>query len=288
MPQFNEIKSNYRTVEPPADIELRIKRSFKHAQNYKWKNTARKTIFIAASLMILLTAAVNVNHDFAMTLSEIPVFGQIIKVLHLKFEVIETDNVYANIEAPVITGLENETLQATLNAKYFEENKALYETFKKEMAAIEEAGGHLGIDSGFEIKTDTDQILSIGRYYVNTVGSSSTTFQFDTIDKIEGIMITLPSLFVDDSYVERLSTYLITFMKADMVLNPDNVYWVREDDFDPFVSISPEQNFYLTENGKLMISFDKYTVAPGYMGVVEFEIPTETISDILVSNRYIK
>ncbi|MDU5177028.1 RsiV family protein, partial [Clostridium sp.] len=40
--------------------------------------------------------------------------------------------------------------------------------------------------------------------------------------------------------------------------------------------------------GKLVISFDKYEVAPGYMGVVEFVIPTEILSDSLVSNEYIK
>lgn len=32
----------------------------------------------------------------------------------------------------------------------------------------------------------------------------------------------------------------------------------------------------------------KYEVAPGYMGVVEFQIPTEVIKDALVSHEYIK
>jgi len=52
--------------------------------------------------------------------------------------------------------------------------------------------------------------------------------------------------------------------------------------------ISPNQNFYITEEGKLVISFDKYEVGPGYMGIQEFEIPTEVIADILVSNEYIR
>jgi len=30
----------------------------------------------------------------------------------------------------------------------------------------------------------------------------------------------------------------------------------------------------------LVISFDKYEVGPGYMGIQEFEIPTEVIADI--------
>ena len=55
-----------------------------------------------------------------------------------------------------------------------------------------------------------------------------------------------------------------------------------------FKSISPEQNFYITEASKLMISFDVYEVGPGFMGLVTFEIPTELLQDVLVSNQYIK
>jgi hypothetical protein len=56
-------------------------------------------------------------------------------------------------------------------------------------------------------------------------------------------------------------------------------------DFD---SIAKDQSFYINNEGKLVISFDKYEVAPGYMGVVEFIIPSNVIADALVSNVYIK
>jgi hypothetical protein len=48
---------------------------------------------------------------------------------------------------------------------------------------------------------------------------------------------------------------------------------VEEGDISPFEKIKADQNFYLSSNHKLVISFDKYEVAPGYMGIVEFEIP---------------
>ncbi|HCM13126.1 MAG TPA: anti-sigma factor, partial [Lachnospiraceae bacterium] len=60
------------------------------------------------------------------------------------------------------------------NEKYLEEGKSLYEGFNADMEELKKnGGGHLGIDSGYEVKTDTDRILSIGRYTVNTVASSS-------------------------------------------------------------------------------------------------------------------
>jgi hypothetical protein len=156
----------------------------------------------------------------------------------------------------------------------------------------EKGGGHLGVDSGYVIKTDTDRILSVGRYVVNTIASSSTTFKYDTIDKKNEVLITLPSLFKDDSYVdiisENIKEQMIKRHEADDMM----FYWVEgveeEGLVDLFEKISKEQSFYINSEGKLVISFDKYEVAPGYMGIQEFVIPTEVISEILVSDEYIK
>lgn len=287
MNPLDSLKKQYLEVEIPSDLDLKIQRTLK--EHYKMKITKRlKTVLVAAAAFIaVFTGAVNVNQSFADTLSDIPIIGGLVEVLSFRFDSIQTENVHANIETPVISGLENETLEAALNQKYYDENKTLYEDFMEEMKVIEAEGGHLGVDSGFVVKTDTDRILSIGRYYVNTVASSSTTFMYDTVDKLEGVLLTLPSLFTDESYVDVISEYLVQYMKDDMIQNPDNVYWVLQDDFTIFEKIKADQNFYLTENNKLVISFDKYEVAPGYMGVLEFEIPTEVIKHILVSDVYV-
>ncbi|WP_416212753.1 RsiV family protein [Paenibacillus donghaensis] len=41
-------------------------------------------------------------------------------------------------------------------------------------------------------------------------------------------------------------------------------------------------------DGKLVISFDKYEVAPGYMGVLEFIIPTQCDCRFISKSCYIK
>ncbi|MDH8677822.1 DUF3298 domain-containing protein [Fusibacter bizertensis] len=279
----NEIE-RYKSSQIPDDLEMKIRRTFKVNRR---KKSLQRVVATAAAVMLLLLGSANINESFAIAISEIPVLGNIVKVLNFRFETIDNENIHVNVETPVITGLDNEVLENSLNAKYYEENKALYDDFIANMGEVEAVGGHMGFDSGYEVKTDTDEILSIGRYYVNTVGSSSTTFSFDTIDKIEGIMITLPSLFKDQTYVETISKYLVEKMEADMKADSDKIYWVGEDDIEAFKQINEDQNFYITAEGKLIISFDKYEIAPGYMGTLEFEIPTEIISDLLVSDKYI-
>ena len=40
-----------------------------------------------------------------------------------------------------------------------------------------------------------------------------------------------------------------------------------------FTGLTGEEDFYFDSQGQLVIVFDEYEVAPGYMGAVEFTIP---------------
>ncbi|HBM75574.1 MAG TPA: anti-sigma factor, partial [Clostridiaceae bacterium] len=236
---------------------------------------------------------INSSPAFALTLSKIPVVGNIVKVLTFREYNVDEGKYRADIKVPSIQGLKNKTLEDSLNEKYLAENKKLYEDFMAGMEDMKKkGGGHLGVDSGYVVKTDNDRILSIGRYVVNTVGSSSTTMKYDTIDKKNEILITLPSLFKDDRYVDIISESIKKQMIEQNKADENKIYWVAgvEDELpdELFDKIPKDQNFYINTEGKLVISFDKYKVAPGYMGIVEFVIPTEILSDDLVSNEYIK
>ena len=286
--KMDTAKLAYEAVKTPEQLSAVIENTFKKEQKRVARQPYIRSFQAVAALFMVFVLSINLNQSFAAAMGEIPILNHIVKVFSFRFDTIETEQVHASVEVPVITGLSNETLQAALNEKYLEENKKLYEAFKEEMKLIESEGGHLGVDSGYEVLTDTEQLLSIARYEVNTVASSSTTMKYDTIDKQEGILITLPSLFKDESYIEVISKYLIEEMRSIMKEDEMKVYWVLEDDFAPFDQIKHDQNFYITAENKLVMSFDKYEVAPGYMGIVTMEIPTEILLDILVSDTYIK
>lgn len=49
---------------------------------------------------------------------------------------------------------------------------------------------------------------------------------------------------------------------------------------EDFEAIKEDQNFYLNEEGQIVICFDEYEVAPGYMGLVEFAVDEEAVADI--------
>lgn len=288
MNKIEDLIKIYCDTEIPDELEYRVRHSIRGAKMKQYTQNIKKTAIALTAALLIFAGMVNLSPNLAMAMSEVPVIGSIVRVLSYRFDVIENENVNAHIETPVIEGLEDDGLQAELNEKYFEENKVLYEEFTQDMEAIMKSGGHMGVDAGYVVKTDTEALLSIGRYVVNTVGSSSTVFQYDTIDKVNEVLITLPSLFKDDQYIERISEYLIKTMDAAMKADADKVYWIKEEDMEPFKLMDANQSFYITDKNKLVISFDKYAVAPGCMGMVEFEVPTEVIGDLLVSDLYIR
>ncbi|WP_155594022.1 RsiV family protein [Lysinibacillus cavernae] len=292
--KLQELEKQYMEVPIPKELDFVVESTLKQGRKKKRNRTPQWLLGTAAAAM-LFTASLNVSPAMARTLSEIPVVGSVVKVLTwTEYEVAE-DTYDANIKVPSIENLENQDLANALNEKYRAKGKALYDEFIAEVGDLKaQGGGHLGVDSGFEIKTDNDQILSIGRYVVNTVGSSSTVMEYDTIDKENEILITLPMLFKDQHYIEAISENIKEQMRTQIAeSNGDKSYWVEgsgladEDLMEGFTTIKSDQQFYISDKGKLVISFDKYEVAPGYMGVVEFEIPTDVLKEDLVSMKYI-
>jgi len=289
MKKINKLKKDYDETVIPSELEDVVKASIRQAKASQKKRPFIKQWTIgAAAAAALFIGSVNVSPSFAMAMANVPILGAIVDVFTAQQLTVDEKTYQANVATPEIDGLTDEGLQASLNEKYLEENKMLFEQFQQDAAELEKAGGgHLGIDTGYEVITDTDQLLSIARYEVNTVGSSSTTMKYDTIDKQNSILITLPSLFKDDKYVDAISSYVVGEMEQQMDADEGVSYFLNSEFFEDFETIRADQSFYITDDNKLVISFDKYEVAPGYMGVVTFEIPTDLLSDLLVSDTYI-
>lgn len=292
--KMDELKKQYMATQIPEELQFTVQKALKEGKQIKMQqNVWKKWVGTAAVTVLIFTATLNMSSTVAQALSDVPILKNIVSVLTFREYNINEDTFNANLKVPAVKGLKNQALEDSLNAKYLEENKKLYQEFAQDMADLKaNGGGHMGVDSGYEVKTDNEKILSMARWVVNTVASSSTTMKYDTIDKQKEILITLPSLFKDDSYVNAISENIKQQMGEQMKVDPNKTFWLKgsgEDlQIDCFESIAQEQNFYINDNSKLVISFDKYEVAPGYMGIVEFEIPTPVIAKMLVSNEYIK
>lgn len=287
--KLEELKKEYHHIPVPDELDFVVRQALK--QN-KGRSVVRRSAIGAAAAVLLFVGSVNASPALARAMEQIPVLSQVVNVVTFTSYKLEEGGYSANIEVPSLENMNNKELQASLNSKYIEESKALYEQFVAETRLQDVEGGHFSLKSGYEIKTNNEQILSLARYVVETAGSAAESYQFDTIDKQNEWLITLPSLFKNDDYIAIISDNIKQQMISQMEQDDSLVYWVEQKGeeamSDAFQQIAADQSFYINDQQQLVIVFNEYEVAPGYMGIVEFTIPTQVLADVLVSDVYIK
>lgn len=287
--KISDMKNEYTAVPVPEELDFRIRRTLKKEKNkMKFRKWSKNILAGAASAAALFVITVNISPAAANAMAEVPAIGSLVKVVTFREYSYKDKNHEALVKVPEVSGLADKELQENLNEKYLEENTKLYQDFVDKVGTDDLDKAHLALFTDYKVVADTDSLLVLASEKTEIAASGSESVHYDTIDKENQLVLTLSSLFRDDSYLDVISRNIISQMKEKMAGDEGYVYFLDDGMDDDFKSIASDQNFYINEDGKLVISFNEYEVAPGYMGIVEFTIPTEVIKDILVSDYYIK
>ncbi|GLY12073.1 DUF3298 and DUF4163 domain-containing protein [Bacillus badius] len=276
------LRKDYKDIPIPKELDRIVAQALQEKPKKKTRPVWPASVAAAA---LLFTATVNFSPEAAQAMSKIPLVKELVEVVTFNEFKEEKGNASIDVKTPAITGLDNQALEDNLNQKYVEESQKLYEEFAKSAAA---ENGHFSMNSEYEKVTESPEILSVRRTIQRTQASGYIQNRYVTIDKENEVLITLKGLFKNGQYVPVISENIKEQMKQQMAADPNKIYWVSENEIEPFTQISPDQPFYINQDHKLVISFDEYEAAPGYMGPVEFIIPTAVISDLLVGERYIR
>lgn len=284
---LNDLKQQYFTIPIPNALDDVTRAAIERASLARRRALLPRSLFAAAAVLVACMLVLNLFPASAQALSKLPVLSSIISVLTFgRFAAKSDEQQYeVNIEVPQITGLSDETLQNSLNKKYLAQSKSLYDDFMKRVQLENGELMHQALDAGYNVMARTDNTISILHYVVEIGASGAEKQTFDTIDTQNQVLLTLPGLFRDDSYIERISENILSQMQQQMDDDDSVTYFIGD---DGFTGIDADQQFYINEGHQLVIVFDEYAVAPGCMGVVEFTIPTDVISDLLVGNEYIR
>lgn len=247
--------------------------------------TAKTVGGTLAVLVVAFSLSVNVSPSLAMAMSDVPVLGSVVRVVTFNRYENKIGGSEAEIVTPKIEGLENEELMNEINDALGENAHKLIAEFEKEALLLKEEYGdnaHMGVGSDYIVRTDTDEYYALDVFYYNTVGSSSTVHKFYTIDKKTGELVSLDGLFKENSdYVSVISEIVKDEMRRRNK-EEEGLFWIEDDEFtDSFEEIKENQNFFINEEGNIVICFDKYEVAAGAQGTPEFEIEKELIKEIL-------
>lgn len=263
-----------------AEKEL-LQEKFSKVSRKRGRNMKKQIISIAAAMVIVIGGfgiGVNTNEAFANSVSDVPVLGSLAKVFTVE-QVYEEDDAYvADLNIPGIEGLKDKELQSKINNLVKEQviaavddTKALMDEYKEAFLATggkEEDYHPQEINVDYDVKCLNEDILSFEVYKTETLASAYFDMFYYNYDLKTSKALTLRDLL--GSEYKEIANKQIKEQIAERAKDSDNMFF--EEDNGGFSGIDDEQQFYMNKEGNPVIVFNKYSIAPGYMGIQEFEI----------------
>lgn len=286
---MQDIKNEYDSIPVPEELESRVRASIQKARLQKrkensWIMKTRKIVVgvgaTAAAFMVGITGLANSNAGIASAMEQIPVLGAITRVVTFRTYEDETGGASAHIEVPQVEGGEavNDAIQQFTDAiiHQYEKDAKLYEG--------EPAGetDHYSLDITYETVTDNDKVFGLRLNQTQIMASGYESVVIYNVDKSTGKIMRLEDLFQKDSNYQEVLTKNIQQQMRDKMKADDSLYYWVDDENDGlnFKELSENATFYINKDNNLVIVFDEGEVAPMYMGVCEFVIPSDVTNEI--------
>lgn len=266
-----------------------IKNEEGFAENRKRKNgkRIRKTIeWIAAAAVIVVVVVPNISAKAAYAMEQIPILGNVIKAVTIRQYQYESERFSADIQevkleqSGEVEDFKTDASLAAINESIEEMTNRLIDRFE-EQVELGESYGSIYVEH--KVVTDTDTWFTLQVNVVEVAGSGTQYQYYYHIDKTTGEIASLKNLFKEEAdYITPISENIKKQMRDRMAADESKVYWVdsEEEAGFQFETIKEDQNFYLNDEGQIVICFDEYEVAPGYMGLVEFAVAEEVVAEI--------
>ena len=276
-------KREYDRIVVPEKGKEKMEEAVMRAKEKKERIRRKRrirSVGSAAAVFAILLILPNTSRTAAAAMQQIPVLGNFFQVVTIREYQVDEERYQADVKVPEVVpehmdGISEETAQQTkettdaINFDIRQATEELIEEFKSTMEEFEDGYGDIIVDS--EVLTDDERWFSLDLVLYQGAGSGYERHRHYTIDKTTGRRAELSDFFGED-YVETISEEVRAQMRKRMAEDENVTYWIDYEDVPEwnFESIAEDQDFYVNKDGKVVICFNEYEVAPGYMGCVEF------------------
>lgn len=291
---LEKAKRQYEAIEIPEELNKVIINNVKGRKEKEVIHMKKYYLAaIPAAAVIIFTVGLNTSYSFASAMEEVPVLGTVAKVLTIRsYQEKDVDKeVDVTVPKVEVTGSQKE--ESTENSESVgkmvedvnaEIDKAVAEYVKGAETRIEEykqafleTGGteeefaekNIQVNVDYEVKhQDEDYLSFVVTGNESWVGAYAVNYYYN-LDMKNGQQLTLKDLLGED-YVETANSQILSEMQKRTAENEDYMYF--DEDSGGFTTVTEDDSFYINEAGNPVIVFEKYEVAPGFMGPQEFEI----------------
>ncbi len=191
--KIDKLKENYNNIEIPKELDDVINDAFKESEDKKIENNKKdwrrnmknmKKWYASAAAVGLIIVSVNASSTFATSLENIPVIGNIIKIVNFNNYRINKDGMDVSISLPEVSS-DSKDLEYKLNKEFEKEGKEAYKKYEAEVAKLEKEGKttHKSADIWSETIAENDKTASIAIYNTEIEASAATKAEVAKLEK---------------------------------------------------------------------------------------------------------
>lgn len=282
---LKDAKEKYNSIKTPENLEDLTKNLIN--TNKPKNNILKISTGLVAGFVSIFLVSINISETFANECLQIPILKNIVSIFSI-YDNSKDDDKTITVEKPILSS--NEKTEVNIN-KINEQINTIIEDYKKSATkdiedykqAFIETGGteeefkekNIKVDVSYKITCQSNKYLSFVLTANESWANAYNQNYYYNIDLETGKNVSLKDL-LGDNYIEIANNSIINQIETQIKEDDNKSYFgfgdMANDGIDGFKSISENQNFYINENENPVIVFEKYEIAPGYMGNVEFEI----------------
>ena len=250
----------HSTPVPEEELSRRVEEAIRRQRPRPRMRGWQKSLTGLAACFALFVVSVNLSPAFAASLQDVPLVG----------------------------GTGNTALEQQVNSRIADKMEALQqeaaqmaeeylEAYNATKAPEDPEFWKVKILIDYELKNSTPELLSFVLRSSRTAANAYSQEFYYNINMQTGADVTLEDLLGPD-WRELCNQAVTQGIAQRLAQDPNAIYYTTEDD-DPsddefaFRTVTEDQSFYINERGNPVVVFAKYQIAPGYMGIQEFEVP---------------
>ena len=279
MKSIQDAKAVYDTIAPPDELEEAVRDAVFSTRRPRSAHVARWSMIAAAAICTVFVLLVNASPVLAGNLYEVPVIGNVARVFTFtQYEKTEEADVL-KVNLPALENTGNSELERRINYEIQYKMNQLVEEARQRARAYKQAfletGGREEDFLPTEIFVDYTLYCNDGQtvsFVINKAETAACFYgeqYFYNIDLESGRNLTLKDR-LGPHYVRLANDSVIRQMEERMAAD-DSLYYYKDEE-GAFTSIRDDQPFYINAQGRVVVVFEKYEIAPGYMGIQEFEV----------------
>ncbi len=215
----------------------------------------RKALWLLLSAAVLLAGCARETFEPCVTVTE-------------QTLICGSDTLVEDIRMPVLSGFEDKSFEASLNARIHAIIKAARQDARIQAQIVQQWVEYVCV-----LTVDYDVKQNCGLFSMRLTcdlengGTGFPQTVYFNADMQKNALLTLDDLFVSEAYREALTTHITESIRGDERFSPED-----------FLGIDEKTAFY-TEEGRLYIAFAKYEIASGMTGEPVFEMPVKLIRE---------